>query len=120
MILSHTPSNIFDVCEADFEQRVIEASRNKPVLVDFWAEWCSPCLALAPTLERVMAELEGKVELAKLEVDDNMRLAGHYKVRGFPTVILFVDGEEVARFASARAKHWIEDFLRDHLPAESL
>lgn len=114
----HTP--IFDVHLEQFEQQVIQASHRVPVMVDFWAEWCSPCLALAPVMERVMAGYAGRVRLAKLEVDEgeNMKLAGRYRVRGFPTVVLFVEGEEVARFASARPRHWIEEFLDQHLPGE--
>jgi thioredoxin 1 len=109
--------DIFDVHVEDFDTLVIEASHSTPVMVDFWADWCSPCIALAPTLERVMADQQGRVKLAKLEVDEgeNMKLAGHYRVRGFPTIILFAKGEEVARFASAKPKHWIEAFLQQHL-----
>ncbi len=110
--------DIYDVHLQDFDTQVIEASRSTPIMVDFWADWCSPCIALAPTLERVMADFAGRVKLAKLEVDEgeNMKLAGQYRVRGFPTVILFIDGAEVARFASAQHKHWIEQFLAQHLP----
>ena len=109
---------IYDVHLEDFDVRVIDASRRKPMLVDFWADWCGPCHALAPHLYRVVNEYEGAVELAKLEVDEgeNMKLAGHYRVRGFPTVILFREGNEMARFASARATHWIRDWLDEHLP----
>ena len=101
-----------------FEQDVIELSRSRPVLVDFWAEWCSPCLVIAPQLERVWREQQDRIGLAKLEVDDgeNMKLAGHYRVRGFPTVMLFVDGEEVARFSGAKSRSQIMDFLRTHIP----
>lgn len=108
---------IYDVHLNDFDHRVVAASEHKPVLVDFWADWCGPCHALAPHLYRVVDEFEGEVELAKLEVDEgeNMKLAGHYRVRGFPTVILFKGGAEVARFASARATHWIRDWLNQHL-----
>ncbi|MEN8175888.1 MAG: thioredoxin domain-containing protein [Pseudomonadota bacterium] len=109
---------IFDVHLEDFDDRVLRASHEKPLLVDFWADWCGPCHGLAPHLYRVVEELEGAVPLAKLEVDEgeNMKLAGHYRVRGFPTVILFWQGREVARFASARASHWIRDWIEAHLP----
>ena len=105
---------IFDVDEAGFRGQVIEASRSGLILVDFWAEWCSPCLSLAPALERVIGELKGAVKLAKVEVDDNMRLAGHYRLRGFPTVILFHQEEEVARFSGSRPSHWIHDWIKEH------
>ncbi len=105
--------NVFDVGVDDFDERVLRASFQRPVLVDFWAEWCAPCIVLAPVLEEVVERHQGALRLAKLEVDDgeNMRLAGQYRVRGFPTVILFIDGEERARFSSARPAGWIEDWL---------
>ncbi len=107
--------HLYDVDEASFEQQVIDASHQQPILVDFWAAWCAPCLSLAPALERVTDELEGLVLLAKVEVDDNMRLAGHYRLRGFPTVILFVNGEEISRFHGARASHWLREWIEEHL-----
>ena len=101
----------------NFDKDVLAVSRQRPVLVDFWAEWCSPCLVLAPVLERVMAELGGAVGLVKLEVDEgeNMKLAGHYRVRGFPTVILFQDGQEVARFSGARSRSQVMEFIEGHI-----
>ncbi|RKT43997.1 thioredoxin family protein [Thiocapsa rosea] len=101
-----------------FQREVIEASAVRPVLVDFWADWCAPCHALAPHLGRVVADLDGRIGLAKIEVDEgeNMKLAGQYKLRGFPTVILFYRGEELARFSGARSRHEILDWLRIHLP----
>jgi len=108
---------IFDVNLLDFDQRVLQSSFKTPVLVDFWAEWCSPCIAIAPVLNRVVESFEGQVMLAKLEVDEgeNMKLAGHYLVRGFPTIILFKDGEEQDRFSSARPAHFIEEFIHARL-----
>ena len=116
----HTDRRIREVHLEDFERDVLERSREVPVLVDFWAAWCAPCLVIAPVLEAVVRESGGQVELAKLEVDEgeNMKLAGRYAVRGFPTVILFVDGKEVGRFSSARPAAFIRDFLRTHLGSE--
>ena len=113
--------NIIDVNEPDFEERVLAASRTTPVMVDFWAEWCPPCRALTPVLERVTAELGGRVILAKVDADENMKLAGRYQLRGFPTVILFIGGEEVGRFSSAWSPEFVREFLGPHLdrPAES-
>lgn len=101
----------------DFESKVIEASHRRPVLVDFWADWCAPCHALSPHLERVITELDGQIRLIKVEVDagENMRLAGHYRLRGFPTVILFQGGAERGRFSGARSSHQIRDWLEVHL-----
>lgn len=97
----------------DFEEKVLKESHKRPVLVDFWADWCSPCLFIAPVLNEVVDEFDGKVLLAKLEVDEgeNMKLAGQYSVRGFPTIILFEEGQEVERFSSARSKNFIIDFI---------
>ena len=108
---------IFDVDLDDFQARVIEASQQGPILVDFWADWCAPCHAIAPHITRVVNEREGEVRLAKCEVDEgeNMKLAGKYRMRGFPTIMLFVDGEERGRFSGARATHWINEWLDEHL-----
>ncbi len=118
---SHPP--IFDTDLTHFQSAVIEASNQHPILVDFWADWCTPCQALSPHLERIVKELDGAIRLAKLEVDEgeNMRLAGRYSLRGFPTVILFRNGEERGRFSGARSTHQIRDWLREHLtaPADS-
>lgn len=107
---------IFDTSVEAFEQEVIAASRQQPVLVDFWADWCPPCVVLAPILEKVVNAYGGKIRLAKVEVDEgeNMKLAGRFGLRGFPTVILFVNGEDVGRFSSARPEGWVRDFIAQH------
>ena len=114
-------AQIIDVNEDDFAARVIEASRATLVMVDFWAEWCPPCRALTPVLERVAAEYAGRVILAKVDADENMKLAGRYRLRGFPTVILFANGEPVDQFSSARPPDFVREFLDRHLdkPAAS-
>lgn len=106
---------IFDSEEKDFQQQVIAASHQQPVLVDFWADWCSPCRVLGPVLEKVIPEYQGKVVLAKIDADENMKLAGHYRLRGFPTVLLFINGEEVERFSGAKPFHAVRDFIDRHL-----
>ena len=111
----HSSPHIFDVDEKGFDKQVLEASSEKPILIDFWADWCSPCISLAPHLERVINDYDGEVLLGKVEVDDNMRLAGRYKLKGFPTVILYRDGEEKARFAGSRPSHWIRQWIDEHL-----
>jgi len=110
---------IFDTSLARFDEQVLAASFSGPVLVDFWAEWCSPCLFLDPVLKRVVGAYDGVLRLAKVEVDegDNMKLAGRYRVRGFPTVILFIDGEPVDRFSGARPAAFIQGFIDRHLSA---
>lgn len=108
---------IFDTDLHHFEVDVIEASKARIVLVDLWAEWCGPCHFLSPVLQKVIPTYNGKVYLAKVEVDegDNMKLAGRYGARGFPTVLLFKDGEEKARFHSARPEHFVRQFIDEHL-----
>lgn len=108
---------IFDVDYEKYDELVIEASKTKPILVDLWAEWCSPCLVIAPVLKRLIDEYDGSIKLAKVEVDEgeNMKLAGHYKVRGFPTVLLIMNGEEVARFSGAKPLSFLREFVDTHI-----
>jgi thioredoxin 1 len=110
-------SFIFDVNETDFSEKVLEASHQQPVLVDFWADWCPPCRFLTPVLEKVAQDYRGEVLLAKVEVDENMRLAGRYQLRGFPTVILFIRGEEAGRFSGARSEPQVRTFVSGLVPA---
>lgn len=115
--IAHPSPHVFACHLEQFAARVLEGSHHYPVLVDFWADWCAPCHALAPHLERVVQECEGRVKLAKVEVDegDNMKLAGHYRLRGFPTVLLFHRGEERGRFSGSRASPWLREWLAEHL-----
>ncbi|MDH5710984.1 MAG: thioredoxin domain-containing protein [Gammaproteobacteria bacterium] len=110
---------IFSVNVHNFEDKVIVASHQQPVLVDLWADWCAPCKVIAPVLQRFIGEYEDEVLLAKVEVDEgdgeNMKLAGRYKVRGFPTVILFIDGEEKGRFSGAKPLSFIRHFMDEHI-----
>ena len=105
-----------DVNYEDFEREVLQRSQQQPVLVDFWAEWCSPCLVIAPLLKQLVEEYAGAVWLAKVEVDvgENMKLAGRYRVRGFPTLMLFSRGEEQGHFSGARPARYIREFLEQH------
>ena len=110
-------SLIFDVDLEHFESKVLLASNDIPVLVDLWAEWCSPCLVIAPVLKKLIEEYDGKLKLAKVEVDEgeNMKLAGRYQVRGFPTVLLINKGEEVARFSGAKPLSFLRNFIDGHI-----
>jgi len=110
-------NNLINIDIEQFQDKVIDASHKKLVLVDFWADWCSPCLILAPILKQIAEEFEDELYIAKLEVDEghNMKLAGQYKVRGFPTVILFKHGKAIDRFSSAQSFSFIEQFIQPHL-----
>ena len=111
-----------DVTEADFEEKVVQASHGVPVVVDFWAEWCGPCRVLKPMLEKLAAEYQGKFILAKVNSDENQRIAGRFGIRGIPTVIALVNGEEAERFTGAQPEGMVRQFL-DRLipsPAEEL
>lgn len=114
--MSHPHLPIFNAALETFDELVIEASRQRPVLVDLWADWCPPCVVIAPVLEKVVADYSGKVALVKIEIDagDNMKIAGRYRVRGFPTIMLFEGGEERGRFSSARPAHFVRDFIEQH------
>ncbi|ESQ14576.1 MAG TPA: thiol reductase thioredoxin [Chromatiaceae bacterium] len=118
--LRENSSYAFDVCHENFVADVIDASHQHPILVDFWAEWCAPCRQFTPHLNRVVDEHAGAVLLAKVEVDegDNMKLAGRYRVRGFPTVILFNGGEERGRFSGSRSSHQLRAWINEHLDSE--
>jgi putative thioredoxin len=111
-----------DVSLADFAQHVLEESKHRPVVVDFWAPWCGPCKSLKPVLEKLAAEYGGKFLLAKINSDDNQELAARYGVRGIPSVKAFVDGEAVDEFSGALPEGEVRAFL-DRLipsPAEEL
>jgi thioredoxin 1 len=100
-----------DVTDATFQQEVIEGSRETPVLVDFWAEWCGPCHAVSPVLEKIAAEREGALKLVKLNIDENQETAQTYGVMSIPTMILFKDGEPASATIGARPKGDIEKQL---------
>jgi putative thioredoxin len=110
---------IYDVTEASFEAEVLGRSRTVPVLVDFWADWCAPCHALAPVLERAVEARGGQVLLARVDVDQNQRLAMAFQVQGIPAVKAFVDGRLVDEFVGAQPAAFVERFVEALLPSEA-
>lgn len=101
----------FNVTEDDFDELVVARSHATPVLVDISAEWCAPCRVLAPLLYQAVNGYAGKFQLALVDADENMKIAGRHKVRGFPTVIAYSHGEEIDRFHSARSMGFLTRFI---------
>jgi putative thioredoxin len=107
----------YDVSVADFPQKVLDASHQVPVLVDFWAEWCQPCRTLKPILEKLAAEYGGRFILAKVDSDQNQELAQRYGVRGIPSVKAFVDGALVDAFEGALPEGQVREFIDRLIPS---
>lgn len=106
-----TPGEIRDVTTQSFPQEVIADSRNQPVLVDFWAPWCGPCKQLAPVLERVVSESQGRVKLVKMNIDDHPSIAGQLGIQSIPAVIAFKNGKPVDGFMGVQPDGKIREFI---------
>ncbi len=110
---------VIDVTDADFGTRVVEESRRRPVLVDFWAGWCQPCKTLSPILERLAQEKAGEFLLAKMDVDRNQYTAQQFRVMSIPNVWAFVDGKPVDQFIGALPEQAVRQFLDRLLPSDA-
>ncbi len=105
--------NTITFSDATFDTDVLQA--DKPVLVDFWAEWCGPFRMMSPTIDALAAEYDGKVKIGKLNVDHNNGTAARYQIRGIPTMLLFKNGKVVEQMVGARSKADVQKVLDAHL-----
>jgi thioredoxin 1 len=103
-----------EVTDSTFEREVLQSTQ--PVLVDFWAVWCGPCRAVAPVVEEIAGDYEGKLKVMKLDVDDNPRTAAAYGVQSIPTLLVFKDGKAAERIVGAVPKKVIVDKLQSVMP----
>ena len=101
------------VSDAEFDQTVLKS--DKPVMLDFWAEWCQPCKMLTPTVEELAEEFEGQVLVGKLNVDDNPNTATNYGIRGIPTLLFIKDGQVVQQLVGVKSKAEIKKVIEETL-----
>ncbi len=104
--------NLLTITDQNFQDVI---SGDRPVLVDFWAEWCGPCRLIAPHLEALATEHPDQLAVAKLNIDENPQSPASYGVMSIPTLILFKNGEEVQRIVGARPKEWLYKNIKEHL-----
>ncbi len=106
-------SDVTEVKEADFKETVLES--NVPVLVDFWAPWCGPCRMVAPVVEEIAQQYEGKVKVVKLNTDENPQIASQYGIRSIPTLMIFKDGQKTDTVVGAVPKTTLSNTLEKYL-----
>jgi len=104
---------VVTVSDAEFEQTVLKS--DKPVMLDFWAEWCQPCKMLTPTVEELAGDFEGQILVGKLNVDDNPNTATTYGIRGIPTLLFLKDGKVVQQIVGVKSKTEIKKIIEENL-----
>ena len=104
---------VVTVSDAEFEQTVLKS--DKPVMLDFWAEWCQPCKMLTPTVEELAGDFEGQIFVGKLNVDDNPNTATTYGIRGIPTLLFLKDGKVVQQIVGVKSKAEIKKIIEENL-----
>ncbi|EED30971.1 thioredoxin [gamma proteobacterium NOR5-3] len=112
-----TPETIVNIDESNAAQYLIEESMQRPVVIDFWADWCEPCKVLMPLLEKLATEYAGAFLLAKVNADDQQMIAQQFGVRSLPTVMVMRDGQPVDGFAGAQSEQAVREMLEKHLPS---
>lgn len=104
---------VVTVSDQEFDDSILQS--DKPALIDFWAEWCQPCKMLAPTVEELAGEYEGKIVVGKVNVDDNPQTATKYGIRGIPTLLFFKDGQVVQQLVGVKSKAEIKKVIDENL-----
>jgi thioredoxin 1 len=106
---------VLEITSVEFQEKIIEGSKTKPAVVDFWAPWCGPCRMVSPVLEELSEEMSEKLNFFKLNTDENQQTASQFGVMSIPTIMLFKDGEPVERIIGATTKNNFKEKLETHL-----